>query len=153
MYFKTSFGRNASQFVIVKRNLSTSSSFYAERQFGRGVGAVLLVVCAWLFWRGSEPLVVRTLLIIGGSLILFGFLYPRALIWPNRAWTRLSEVLSYVSTRVILAVVFFLVITPIGVAKRLAGWDPLGRRREPAKSYWSLYSLRQHDPKHLEKMF
>jgi hypothetical protein len=139
--------------MIVKRHLSKSGSYYVERQFGRGVGGVLLVVGAWLFWRDTEPLVARILLIVGCSLMLLGFFYPRALIWPNRAWTRFSEALSYVSTRVILAVVFFLMITPIGLAKRLTGWDPLGRRREPAKSYWSPYSVRQHDPKHLEKMF
>ena len=38
---------------------------------------------------------------------------------------KLANGLSFVSTRVILALVFFLVITPLGVVKRLTGWDPL----------------------------
>ena len=112
-----------------------------------------MVIGAWLTWRGGGPLVTQTLLTLGGLLVFFGFIYPRALVWPNRGWMRFAEALSYVSTRVILAIVFFVVITPIGVVRRLTGWDPLGRRRAPADSYWVPYPERQHDPKHLEKMY
>ena len=112
-----------------------------------------MVLGTWLTWRGSAPIVTRTLLTLGGLLVVFGLVYPRGLVWPNRVWMRFTEALSYVSTRVILAIVFFVVITPIGVVRRLTGWDPLGRRRAPANSYWVPYSERQHDPKHLEKMF
>ncbi len=40
----------------------------------------------------------------------------------------LSEALAYVSTRIILGFVFFAIVTPIGVVKRMFGWDPLHRR-------------------------
>jgi hypothetical protein len=56
-------------------------------------------------------------------------------------------------TRVILAIVFFLVLTPIGLIKRAMGWDPLHRRAVPGESYWRPYSERQHDPRHYEKMY
>jgi hypothetical protein len=65
----------------------------------------------------------------------------------------LAEILGFVSTRIILAFVFFFVVTPIGVVKRIFGWDPLGRRSGPAESYWRPYSERQHNPRHYEKMF
>ena len=111
------------------------------------------MIGAWLAWRGSAPIVTPTLLTLGGLLVFFGVVYPPALVWPNRVWMRFAEALSYVSTRVILAIVFFVVITPIGVVRRLTGWDPLGRRRASANSYWVPYPERQHDPTHLEKMF
>ena len=66
---------------------------------------------------------------------------------------RLADGLSFVSTRIVLGLVFFLAVTPIGVVKRFTGWDPLGRRRSRRDSYWVAYSERQHDPKHFEKMF
>ena len=132
---------------------STASPWRLEQQFGRVVGSLLVVVGAWLMWRGSGLAVTVTLLMVGGVLVTLGLAYPRALVWPNWLWMHLAEALSYVSTRVILAIVFFLVITPIGVLRRLTGWDPLGRRRKPADSYWVPYAKRQHDPKHLEKMF
>ena len=104
-------------------------------------------------WREASVLFSRTLLGIGGVLLMLGFVYPRALVWPNRIWMRFAEALSYVMTRVILGIVFFLVLTPIGLVRRMTGWDPLGRRRAPGESYWVPYPERQHDPKHLEKMF
>ena len=65
----------------------------------------------------------------------------------------LAEGLSFVMTRVVLGIVFFLVVTPIGAIKRLTGWDPLRRRSRPAPSYWGAYPERQRDPRHYEKMF
>jgi hypothetical protein len=45
--------------------------------------------------------------------------------------------IGFVVSHVILGVVFYLVMTPIGLCMRLAGRDPLERRRDPgAKSYW-----------------
>ena len=65
----------------------------------------------------------------------------------------MAEGLSWVSARVVLGLVFSVAVTPIGLVKRLTGWDPLGRRRAPAESYWVPYSARQNDPKHFERMF
>ena len=58
-------------------------------------------------------------------LVLLGLVFPRALVLPNKAWMALAEALSFVSTRIILAFVFFGIVTPIGFVKRLFGWDPL----------------------------
>jgi hypothetical protein len=84
---------------------------------------------------------------------LLGLAFPRALVYPNKAWMMLAEGLSFVSTRIILAFVFFAIVTPIGFVKRLSGWDPLHRRAAAADSYWQPYSERQRDPRHYEKMF
>jgi hypothetical protein len=65
----------------------------------------------------------------------------------------LAGVMSFVMTRVILAIVFFLIVTPIGVVKRMTGWDPLRRRAHPEQSYWAPYPERQRDPRHYEKMY
>jgi len=127
--------------------------FWAERQFGRGVGTVLVLIGVWLLWRGSSGPVVRTTVGSGLLLVVSGFAYPRVLVWLNRLWMRLAEALSFVSTRVVLGLVFFLAVTPTGVVKRLTGWDPLGRRRSRRESYWVPYPERQRDPKHFEKMF
>jgi len=75
------------------------------------------------------------------------------LVWPNKAWMGLAEVLSYISTRIILGVVFFGIVTPIGVIKRLMGWDPLNRRAAASDSYWQPYSERQRNTRHYEKMY
>ena len=116
----------------------------------RAVAAVLLGValnlCAAAF---DSP----SLYLPGVALVLLGIIVPRVLVYPNRAWMLLAEALSFVTTRIVLGIVFFLVVTPIGLLKRLFGWDPLRRRAGSSPSYWRPYSERQRDARHYEKMF
>ena len=125
----------------------------AEREFGLIVGGVLLLLSVWWLYRGKFPTLSHVTLPLGGLLVLLGLVFPAALVWPNKAWMALAEVLSFVTTRIILAFVFFVIVTPIGVIKRLFGWDPLHRRAAASDSYWLPYSERQKDPRHYEKMF
>jgi hypothetical protein len=128
-------------------------SYRVEREFGLIVGGIFVLFSAWWLYRGKFPMAAHVLLPLGALLVFLGLVWPRVLVLPNRAWMLLAEGLSFVTTRLILAVVFFLVITPIGVVKRLMGWDPLSRRGARSESYWKPYSERQRDPRHYEKMF
>jgi saxitoxin biosynthesis operon SxtJ-like protein len=128
-------------------------SLRIEREFGLIVGGVFVSLAAWWIYRGKLTNVAYVFLPLGTILILLGLVLPRALIYPNKAWMKLAEILSFVMTRIILGVVFFVIVTPIGVIKRLFGWDPLGRRGARSASYWTPYSERQRDPRHYEKMY
>ena len=127
--------------------------FRAEREFGLIVGGVFTLLGAWWLYRGKFVRAVPIVLPLGIALCLLGIILPRALVFPNKAWMTLAEGLSYVTTRIILAFVFFVVLTPIGLIKRALGWDPLHRRGGSDRSYWRPYSERQHNPRHYEKMF
>jgi saxitoxin biosynthesis operon SxtJ-like protein len=124
-----------------------------EREFGLIVGGIFALLSVWWFYRGKFHDIRLVTLSLGSVLVILGLLLPRALVWPNKAWMALAEVLSFVSMRVILALVFYVVITPIGCVKRICGWDPLRRRAPAAESYWRPYTERQHNPRHYEKMF
>jgi len=130
-----------------------STSFRAQREFGLLVGGILVLLSSWWLYRGKFTVVAEVLLPLEALLVLLGLLWPRALVLPNKAWMLLAEALSFVTTRLILGLVFFLVVTPIGLAKRLMGWDPLGRRGARRESYWQPYPERQRDPRHYEKMY
>jgi hypothetical protein len=128
-------------------------SFRAERQFGLIVGGVFVLLSVWWLYRGKFNTGSQAALPLGSLLIILALSFPRALVFPNKGWMLLAEGLSFITTRIVLGLVFFLVITPIGVVKRLSGWDPLNRRSGPSASYWKPYSDRQRDPRHYEKMF
>ena len=128
-------------------------SLRAEREFGLIVGGVLVLLSTWWMYRGKFPHMSHITLPLGGVLVLLGLAFPRALVYPNKAWMKLAEGLAFVSTRIILAFVFFAIVTPIGFVKRLSGWDPLHRRAATADSYWKPYSERQRDARHYEKMY
>lgn len=128
-------------------------SWRAEREFGLIVGGVLVLLSSWWIYRGKLHDVRQITMPIGALLVVLGLVLPKALVLPNKAWMALAEVLAFISTRIILAFVFFAIVTPIGFVKRLFGWDPLHRRAASADTYWRPYSERQKDPRHYEKMF
>jgi hypothetical protein len=62
---------------------------------------------------------------------------PRILAPLNRLWMKFALLLYAVMNPLTMALLFFLVVTPIGVVMRLAGKDFLRKRLEPdASSYW-----------------
>jgi Saxitoxin biosynthesis operon protein SxtJ len=126
-------------------------TFRAEREFGLIVGGVFSLLGLWWLYRGKFLQVAYPLVVVGGSLIILGLVAPRLLVIPRKLWMKLAEGMAYVSSRIILALVFFLVLTPIGLVKRAMGWDPLHRRAGSRDSFWLPYPPR--NPRHYEKMF
>ena len=126
-------------------------TFRAEREFGLLVGAVFSLLGAWWFYRGKFATAAYVVTIAGAALIILGAARPSLLVVPRKYWMKLAEGLSYVSSRIILAIIFFLVLTPIGLIKRAMGWDPLQRRAGSRATFWHPYPAR--DRRHYEKMF
>ena len=66
-----------------------------------------------------------------------GLVRPRLVRPIFVAWTVLAFPIGWAVSRLALAAVFFGVVTPIGLAFRLIGRDPLRLRPEPGRpSYW-----------------
>lgn len=128
-------------------------SFRAEREFGLIVGAVFSLLGLWWIYRGKFFSAASVLIVAGAALVFLGAVAPGLLVVPRKLWLKLAEALAYVSSRIILALIFFLVLTPIGVIKRALGWDPLQRRSGSSESFWHPYPERQRDPRHYEKMY
>lgn len=107
--------------------------------FGRVVGGALAALAVLVAWRRGWSLdgTVLGLATAGVLLAAVGSAIPAALKPLYRVWMALAIVLGHVMTRVLLTGVFLLVVTPVGLALRLLGKDPLERRPDPdATSYW-----------------
>ncbi len=66
-----------------------------------------------------------------------GLVRPRAVRWVYVGWMVLALPVGWTVSRLLLAAVFYGVVTPLGLALRLAGRDPLARRRRPdGSTYW-----------------
>lgn len=133
--------------------LRSGAAFRREREFGFAVGGVLLALGAWWLMRDRLEAIRPWSIGAGALLVVVAAVAPRALVLPSRAWFALAAAISYVTTRLLLVVIYYGVLTPIGIARRLAGADPLRRRAGAAPSYWLEYPARQGDPRHYEKMF
>ena len=123
----------------------------SERSFGLSVGGVLLLIAAAAAWR-HRPLLSQITGAAGAALVAGGLLAPRLLAPLNAVWWRLAHVLGYVNARIILTAAFALVLTPIGIAWRLIGRDPLSRRRERWAG-WTDYPGRYADREHYRRMY
>lgn len=123
------------------------------RRFGLVVGTAFLAMGIWWLYRERFVLAAGGLALLGAALVGLGALAPDLLLRPYRSWMAMASVLSFVMTRVILAIVFFLAVTPIGIIMRIAGLDPLRRRSGSSESYWREASGRQRNPRHFEKMY
>jgi hypothetical protein len=96
------------------------------QQFSYIVGAIFLAIGLWPFVFGGELPRIWALA-VGGLLVFSGIVLPRSLIPVHRAWMSLGHALGWVNTRIILGLVFFVMITPMGMIMRLFGKDPLSR--------------------------
>ena len=124
----------------------------SDRGFGI-VFAAAFVVVGLMEFTGSGPLRFWPFAVSAGFLAA-AFFRPRLLSPFNRAWLRLGLLLSRVVNPVIMAVIFFGVLTPTGVLMRLAGKDPLRLRFDrEAGSYWIHRTPPGPEPDSMERQF
>lgn len=96
------------------------------RQFGFIVGGVFLVIGAWpVVFRGDSPRLWA--LILGGLLIVLGVIIPQRLKQVHAGWMKIGHVLGSINTRIILGIIYYLLITPMGLVMRLMGKDSMHR--------------------------
>ncbi len=127
-------------------NVNLKPDISQLRQFG-GICFVAFGLLGWMVWWkggllgldfGEARWPVVYLLWGAGSISgLFSLVFPRA----NRPlFVGLSLVtypIGYVVSHVVMALIFFGVITPVGLLFRILGRDPLNRRFESDReSYW-----------------
>lgn len=106
------------------------------RKFGLSVGSVLLLFAAIAYWRG-HPILAPILAGPGGLLALGGLFFPTLLVPVERRWMAAAMVIGTFNTRVLLTVAYYALITPVGLAFRLLGRDPLDRHPHTGDSYWT----------------
>jgi len=96
------------------------------RQFGLVVGGVFSVIGLWpVVFRGEAPRLWA--MILGSLLIALGAMVPQTLKQVHHGWMKIGHVLGSINTRIILGIVYYLLITPMGIVMRLMGKDPMHR--------------------------
>jgi len=105
------------------------------RKFGLTVGTVLFAAGIVLYLTGkSSSFVIGG---IGVLLILFGLILPSILKPLNKIWMILAVILGWFMSRLILFILFYIVITPIGFFLKLMGKDFLNRKIDNnSQTYW-----------------
>ena len=113
-----------------ERNAGSST-----RSFGLVFAVVFAAVGLWPVVSGQTP---RAWALVVGALFLVAALrFPSVLAPLNQLWTKLGLLLHKMVSPIVLGIMFFLVVTPIGVLMRSLGKNPLHLRFDKsAPSYW-----------------
>jgi Saxitoxin biosynthesis operon protein SxtJ len=94
------------------------------RKFAFTLAAAFGVLAGVTWWRGgaTAPMVLGTL---AGLFAFGGLIAPTRLGPVERAWMGLAHAISKVTTPIFMGVVYYLVITPVGIIRRAVGGNPL----------------------------
>ena len=88
---------------------------------------------------------------LAAAFVVPALVRPMALAPVYRLWMRAAGVIGTFNNRILLGVVFFLVVTPIGLLRRALGMDSMNRRLGGTLSYRVPSAIR--DPKSLERPY
>lgn len=122
------------------------------RKFGITMAVVLGLLGLLFLWRGK--CYYPYFFILSAVFFIFAVLMPGSLRPINKAWMTLSILMGWFMTRLILTVLFYLVITPIGLVVRLFGKDLLAVRFDRnSDSYWIPRETIKYERKNYENQF
>lgn len=116
---------------------STDAKIYTVkdlRAFGLILAGLLGLLGRKLYMRGwaAGPALWAVCLV----LVVLALARPRLLEPLVRRWMKVARVLAFVNTFVVLAVVYYVLLTPFALILRLRSRDPLEEKPNDAPSYW-----------------
>ena len=108
------------------------------RQFA-GLWLVFFVgLAAARVWRGHNDDWALGLAVVGVLVGVLGLVRPAALRWIYTGWMIAAFPIGWTVSQVMLAVLFYVVFTPVALVFRLMRRDVLGLRRRDVASYWTV---------------
>jgi predicted membrane metal-binding protein len=125
----------------------------SEKSFGIVFAVVFLIIAFWpSIFRGANP--YWWALIAAAAFLAAAFLAPKALVPLNRIWFRFGLALHHIVNPVVMALLYYGAVVPMGLIVRLAGKDPLRLKDDPsALSYWIRRQPPGPPPQSMAKQF
>ena len=107
----------------------------SERNLGVTFAVVLALVAALKFYRGTDTALYW--LAAAAVFLLCAYFWTAPLRPLNLVWHKLGLLLFAVVSPIVMGVVFYTTVVPIGLLMRRFGKDPLRLKIDPgARSYW-----------------
>jgi hypothetical protein len=122
------------------------------RKFSFTLSCALIILGGFVLWRKGETGLLFWC--IGIVILLMGLTKPRLLGPIHKGWMGMSFLMGFLMTHVILALLYYLVFTPMGLVMRIVRKDPLKLKRDhSAESHWIKRTRREFTRERYEKMF
>lgn len=123
---------------------------YISREQAKDTGMAAVLICLIL----SQVIQHQYFTIAAIVFLLVNMIWPDIYRPVAKLWFGFSHVLGTCVSKVILTVIFFLLVTPVGVIRRLAGADALQLRKWKENTQ-SVFKVRDHryEPDEIEKPY
>ena len=106
-----------------------------NRSFGILFFIVFLIIGFYPMYNGDSPNI--NFLILSLPFIILGLLNSKILTPLNKTWIKLGEILGLIIAPVIMAIVYFIFLTPISLVVRIFGKDLLNIKfNKKLETYW-----------------
>ena len=106
-----------------------------NRSFGLLFFIVFLIIALWPLIRGEDVRI--SLMLISFAFLILGLTNSKILSPLNKAWIKFGEILGTVIAPIIMALVYFVFLTPISLIVRIFGKDLLGLKfNKKQDTYW-----------------
>ena len=107
----------------------------SDRSFGLVFAGVFALIGAFKLWRGHAAGGVWCAVAL--VFLVLAVARPKILAPLNHLWLKFGLLLHKIVNPIVMALMFYLAILPIGLLMQLFHKDPLRLRRDPqARSYW-----------------
>ena len=106
----------------------------SNRSFGIVFFIVFLIIAIYPFFKNED--VRLWSLIISLIFLILGLINSKILTPLNRLWFKFGIFLGRLISPIIMGIIFFIVVTPIGFVMRLLGKDVLNLKYSNNQSYW-----------------
>ena len=107
----------------------------SNRNFGLVFFVVFLVIALWTF-RGELVDIKIIPLSISIIFLILGLLNSKILYPLNLLWIKFGETIGRILAPIVMLIVYFIVITPMGLFFRLIGRDIINIKFSKKNSYW-----------------
>ncbi|CAA7622694.1 conserved membrane hypothetical protein [Magnetospirillum sp. LM-5] len=107
----------------------------SERSFGLVFAVLFAIIALWPLKDGGD---IRLWALGAAAAFLVAALAAPQLLKPlNFLWFKFGMLLHHIVTPLVMGLLFFLTVTPVGLLMRATGKDPMRLKRDPAAaSYW-----------------
>ena len=106
----------------------------SNRSFGIIFSIFLLIVGLWPLMSSNSPRLWA--LIVALIFLILGLLNSKLLTPFNKLWIKFGEFLGKIISPIVMGIVYFFVVTPIGIFMRLNKKDLLKLKFSENSSYW-----------------
>ena len=115
-------------------NFNNEIKISSNRSFGIVFFIVFLLIALYPIINNENIRIWS--LIISVIFIILGLLNSKILTPLNKLWFKFGIFLGKIVSPLIMGVIFFFVVTPIGLIMRMLGKDVLNLKQNKDKSYW-----------------